>query len=135
MLGARKGFGRCAAAVALPACSLGRPAAEACWGRQHSVGGALVGTAILADQRVLTGAAAGVAAPRLAPPSQCIEAAPHLVYGHVAMCISKGRLALFTDNKTKVRPRHGAGRGDASGGVRPPRCSATACGCGCEAGL
>lgn len=34
---------------------------------------------------------------------KCIEAAPHLVYGHVAMCISKGRLALFTDNKTKVR--------------------------------
>lgn len=37
-----------------------------------------------------------------APALQCIEAAPHLVYGHVAMCISKGRLALFTDNKTKV---------------------------------
>ncbi|EFN58815.1 hypothetical protein CHLNCDRAFT_140622 [Chlorella variabilis] len=33
----------------------------------------------------------------------CIEAHPQLVYGHVAMCISKGRLALFTDNKTKVR--------------------------------
>lgn len=34
---------------------------------------------------------------------KCIEAHPQLVYGHVAMCISKGRLALFTDNKTKVR--------------------------------
>ena len=33
---------------------------------------------------------------------QCIEAAPEDVYGHVALCVSKGRLALFTDNKTKV---------------------------------
>lgn len=24
------------------------------------------------------------------------------MFGHVALCISKGRLALFTDNKTKV---------------------------------
>ncbi|KAI3436700.1 hypothetical protein D9Q98_006115 [Chlorella vulgaris] len=34
---------------------------------------------------------------------KCIEADPGRVLGHVAMCISKGRLALFTDNKTKVR--------------------------------
>lgn len=34
---------------------------------------------------------------------KCIEAAPHESFGHVALCVSKGRLALFTDNKTKVR--------------------------------
>ncbi|PRW55985.1 Tetratricopeptide repeat [Chlorella sorokiniana] len=34
---------------------------------------------------------------------KCIEAAPQSVFGHVALCVSKGRLALFTDNKTKVR--------------------------------
>ena len=34
---------------------------------------------------------------------QCISAFPEEVVGHVALCVSKGRLALFTDNKTKVR--------------------------------
>jgi tetratricopeptide (TPR) repeat protein len=34
---------------------------------------------------------------------KCIETHPNLSYGHVAMCVSKGRLALFTDNRTKVR--------------------------------
>ena len=37
------------------------------------------------------------------------------MYGHVALCVSKGRLALFTDNKTKVgagsRGRRAAGFG------------------------
>lgn len=64
----------------------------------------------------------GCAAPRPVP--QCIEAAPHLVYGHVAMCISKGRLALFTDNKTKVGRGPGGRQGGELGGRRLVRGSA-----------
>lgn len=34
---------------------------------------------------------------------RAVEVAPLSVHGHVASCVSKGRLALFTDNRTKVR--------------------------------
>ena len=32
-----------------------------------------------------------------------MEAAPEASVGHVAECVSKGRLALWCDNRTKVR--------------------------------
>ena len=36
-------------------------------------------------------------------PPQAIILAPHRALPHVAACISMGRLAVFSDNKTKVR--------------------------------
>mmetsp|Transcript_32574 Transcript_32574/g.71909 ORF Transcript_32574/g.71909 Transcript_32574/m.71909 type:complete len:443 (+) Transcript_32574:245-1573(+) len=35
--------------------------------------------------------------------SQAVDLDPHLALGHIARCVSRGRLALVSDNKTKVQ--------------------------------